>query len=161
ERLAEEINRGTRHGFDVTFVLARIDDLVSFKEMFGGYKTGLLLEHMADVLSVAVRGTDVVGRFASDTLAVIAPFTGPADVRAIVYRVERAVREATFEGDVLEPATRCSVTVVGASTPGEATGPDALVGLAEQRLAAACPAAPAQTVGAPYPDATSPAEVRP
>jgi len=161
ERLSQEIDRSTRHAFDVALVIARIDDLARFREQFGAYKMGLLLEHMADVVSIAVRGTDVVGRFSSDALAVVAPYTAPADARIIADRIDRAVRDAVFEGDVLEPATRCTATVVWASTPREATGLDALVGLAEERLAAAHTAPPTQTGGAPSLDAGSPAEARP
>ncbi|MDZ4168176.1 MAG: diguanylate cyclase [Coriobacteriia bacterium] len=136
ERLAEEAERGVRHGYDVALLIVRIDDLPRFREQFGAYKTGLLFEHLAAVVSIAVRGTDVVGRFAPDALAVIAPFTAPSDAAGVAERVERAVGEAAFEGDVLEPATRCSATVVWASAPQEATGPDGLVGLAEERLEA-------------------------
>lgn len=135
--LATEVDRSVRHGFDVAFVIARIDDLGAFREQFGAYKTGLLLEHMAEVVGIAVRGTDVVGRFAPDALAVVAPFASAEEAAIIASRIDAAVRNAAFEGDVLEPATHCSATLAWASFPREASGLDELIGVAQERLAIA------------------------
>jgi diguanylate cyclase (GGDEF)-like protein len=134
-RLAEEVRRGARHDVAVSLLLIRVDDLSRFRSTFGGYKASLLLEHMADILRIAVRDTDIVGRHSEDMFCALLPFAEPAEAASIASRVQEAVCGAEFEGDVLEPATRCTVTVSSASYPVEASDDAALVGLAEKRLA--------------------------
>lgn len=148
-RLAQEVQRGVRHEVDVSLAVVQVSDLGSFRETFGAYKTTLLLEHMAEIVGMAVRSTDVLGRLHHDTFALVAPFTGPDQAEIIAERIKRAVCAASFEGDALEPAIQCDVRVAYASTPREATGVDALVGLAAQRLAEGGYAAVARTDGAP------------
>jgi diguanylate cyclase (GGDEF)-like protein len=138
-RLAEEVRRGGRHEVDVGLVLVRVNDLRRFRDTFGSYKSDRLLEHMGDILRLAVRETDIVGRYAADAFAVVAPFAGPAETSLIAERLRGAARSAEFEGDVLEPSARCGVTVAAASFPSEAGECDELIGLAEVRLAAAAP----------------------
>ena len=104
---------------------------------------------------IRVRATDIVGRWSRDSFAVVAPFAGPAEAEIIAVRIHRAVNEARFEGDVLQPAACCSVTVSHASTPREATGPDALVDLVEQRLSTVSVEPPAGVDGAPSPEASA------
>ncbi len=142
ESLARELDRSTRHGFDVALVVARVDDLEAFHEQFGAYKAGLLLEHMAEVVSISARGSDIVGRLAPDVFAVVAPFASSAEAAVIATRIDEAIAHASFEGDALEPAAHCRASVAWASFPREAPGLDALVELAAERLATAPGEAP-------------------
>ncbi len=135
-RLAEEVRRGARHEVAVTLMLVHVDDIATFRDTFGSYKATMLLEHMADILRIAVRDTDVVGRYGDDAFGVVLPFAGPAEADLVADRVKKAVCGAEFEGDVLQPATRCTVSVAYAAYPSEAHEHDALVALAEERLAA-------------------------
>jgi len=135
-RLAEELRRGARHEIAVGLLLIHVDDLPEFRQTFGSYKASMLLEHMADILRIAVRDTDIVGRFSDDSFGVVLPFAGPVEAELVAERVRDAVRNAEFEGDVLQPATHCSVTVSAACYPSDASEQHHLVSLAEERIAA-------------------------
>ncbi len=138
-RLAEELRRGARHNVQVSLLLIHVDGLHDFGETFGSYKASMLLEHMADILRIAVRDTDIVGRYSSDSFAAVLPFAGPPEAAVVADRVRLAVHGAEFEGDVLQPAAQCTVTVSLASFPAETSEQAALQALAEERLAALLP----------------------
>ncbi|KAF0208506.1 MAG: diguanylate [Actinobacteria bacterium] len=146
-RLDEEVRRGARHGVSVGLLLIRVDDLASFGETFGSYKTSMLLEHLADILRIAVRDTDIVGRYGADTFGVVLPFAGPAEAGLVASRIRQAVCGAEFEGDVLQPATRCTVAVFPACYPSEASDLQGLVALAERRMTQALPLDDAAAAG--------------
>lgn len=138
-RLAEELRRGARHDVHVSLLLIHVDGLPDFRETFGSYKASLLLEHMADILRIAVRDTDIVGRYGPDSFGAVLPFAGPAEATIVADRIRLAVCGAEFEGDVLQPAATCTVTVSVASFPADTTEQTALQTLAEERLAALLP----------------------
>ncbi|MHB1341692.1 MAG: GGDEF domain-containing protein [Coriobacteriia bacterium] len=133
-RIAEEIRRCDRYAVSAGLVLVGIEDFAGFKDTFGAYKAGLLLEHMASVMSVCVRDTDVVARFGPEEFAAILPFATPAECRVVAARIRDGVRSAQFEGDALEPVTTCDVVVSFAAYPSEAATLEGLLELATQRL---------------------------
>lgn len=133
-RLAEETLRAARNDVEVGLMLVRIDELEGFHQQFGAYKTGVLLEHMADIVRIAVRETDIVGRYTADAFAIVLPFAAADQTTLVAERVQKAVCDAEFEGDVVQPAVRCTVSVSSAAFPGEAGDAESLVALVEQRL---------------------------
>lgn len=146
-RLAEELQRSDRYSVSTGLAILSVEDFEAFKGKFGHYKGELLLEHLADVLRICVRETDIVARYGPTRFAVILPFSDSRDAEAVAARVKEGLARTEFEGDVLEPAARCSVSVVTASYPEEATNQSDLVRLVEQRLPAYPAAAPTEATG--------------
>lgn len=139
QRLVEEVRRASRHEVEVGLLVVRVDGLAQFHETFGAYKAGLLMAHLADVLRITVRDTDVVGRYGPESFAVILPFGGPAEAMLVSDRVRVAACAAEFEGDVLQPSAHCPVSVAFAAFPAEATSLEALVALVADRLGDTAP----------------------
>ena len=133
-RITEEVRRSERYNLSCTLALARVDDIDEFTERFGRFKTELLLEHLADILRVTARTTDIVARHAPTTFAILLPAADIDGARAGAERIQVAVDKAEFEGDVLEPAVHCTVKVTTATYPDEAADRWGLVVLAEKRL---------------------------
>ncbi|GAB4282062.1 MAG: hypothetical protein Kow0067_01950 [Coriobacteriia bacterium] len=133
-RLSEELKRSDRYGVAVSVVLVSVADFDGFKERYGRYKAELLLDHLADVLRIAVRDTDIVARYTETSFAVILPFSGEREARLVAGRIEAAAAEAEFEGDVLEPAAHIRVTTAHASYPDEAVEQGELLRRSEERL---------------------------
>lgn len=138
-RLIEEVRRATRHEVAVGLLVVRLDGLAVFRETFGAYKTGLLMEHLADVLRITVRDTDVVGRYGPESFGVIMPFAGPLEAMLVAERVRSAACNAEFEGDVLQPSAHCPVSVAAVALPAEADTIEELVAIAADRLADTAP----------------------
>ncbi len=139
QRLIEETRRATRHDVEVGLLVVRVDGLAAFRSTFGAYKTGLLLEHLADILRITVRDTDIVGRYGPEAFGVLLPFASPAEAMLVSDRVRRAACEAEFEGDVLQPSTHCPVSVASVSFPTEASSLESFVALAADRLGDTAP----------------------
>lgn len=133
-RLEEEIRRCDRYGVPIGLVVCRATGYDHFVEKFGRYKAELMLEHMADILRISVRDTDVISRCGAIDFAVILPFSTPNDFAQVAERVERALDHSEYEGDVLEPSTVTTFAVAGASYPVDAQDRDELLDVALRRL---------------------------
>lgn len=139
QRLTEEVRRASRHEVPVSLLVVRVDGLAGFRETFGAYKAGLLMAHLADVLQITVRDTDVVGRYGPESFGVVLPFGGPTEAMLVADRVRLAACEAEFEGDVLQPSAHCPISVASAAFPAEAASLEELVALVADRLGDTAP----------------------
>jgi len=141
DRLGQEIARSDRYGVTVGFALVGVDGFAEFKERYGRYKADLMLEHMADLVRISVRDTDIVARYGPTMFAAVLPFSGIADVQAVAERIRTTVAAAEFEGDVIDPVAKTEIVVAVAVCPDEAASADGLFELAVQRLGEQRPAA--------------------
>lgn len=133
-RLAKEISRSERHHLYCSLLLAEVACFNEFKERFGHYKADMLLEHLGQVLRMSVRDGDIVGRVDTATFGIVLVQTGAAGARNVAERLRRTVAATEFEGDVLEPATRCAVWVATATYPVDGCESHALLKGASQGL---------------------------
>ncbi|MDF1542201.1 MAG: GGDEF domain-containing protein [Anaerosomatales bacterium] len=133
-RLAEEIRRSERYGLRCSVVLVQVDCFDAFKELFGHYKAEMLLEHLGDVIRVSIRDHDIVGRYGPISFGILLPFAGPEGASSVADRLRAIVDETEFEGDVLEPVTRCVIRSGQATYPDDACERKGLLDIAEQRL---------------------------
>ena len=133
-RLSEEVRRADRYGHPVGLVIIHVEEFGEFVRVFGRYKAALMLHHMADVLRLSVRNTDIVGRVDETTFAVILLHGDVGRCRVAADRIRAVTLETTYEGDALEPVTSCPTTIAYASYPAEAANQRELVTLAHSRL---------------------------
>lgn len=133
-RLAEELRRGERYGSLTSFILVSVDCFDEFKEQFGRYKADVMLEHLGEVILLNIRDTDIVGRYDETSFGVVLPCAPAEGARSCAQRIAAVVRETEFEGDVLEPSTRCTVRVGVATYPDDVSTMSALMCTAEQRV---------------------------
>ncbi len=135
-RLAYEVRRAERYGYPLGLALVRVQDFDGFTRVFGHYKANLMLTHLAGVIRLTARSTDLLGRTGAATFAVVLPHADAECARSVARRIEEACSRAAFEGDALEPVTKCRTSVSWASYPEEADSHETLVELASQRLSA-------------------------
>ena len=140
ERLAEEVQRAERYRTSLGVVVVRVEDLEGFERVFGHYKLDLMLRHLANVLALAARGSDIVGRLGKSEFAIILPGANIDGARTVAERVQRLCATTSFEGDALEPVTTCPAAAGPASYPGEAGTAAALLELAASRSVTSTPA---------------------
>ncbi|MBN1192886.1 MAG: GGDEF domain-containing protein [Coriobacteriia bacterium] len=133
-RLNEEISRAERYETDLGLVLLHVEDFDEFTRLFGHYKAESMLRHLTDIVRLTVRVSDIVGRLAPTTLAVVLPNASVSDAAAVAARLMRTTREAEFEGDALEPVTACVTSTASTSYPAEARKANDMLGLVRQRL---------------------------
>lgn len=141
QRLAEEIRRAERYEHALGVVVAQVADYEDFVRVFGAYKADLMLAHLASIIRLAVRSSDLVGRIATATFAIALPHADAARTKSAAARVRAACQAATFEGDALEPTARCTTVVGWATCPDDGRGHTELLERALTRLDASSPAA--------------------
>lgn len=121
-RLAGETERAERYVHPLGIVAIRVRGFDDFMRVFGRYKADAMLEHLARVLRLSVRSTDLIGRLGGDGFAVALPYATSGQSEEVAARVAEVIAAASFEGDALEPAVTCQVDTASASCPAEATG---------------------------------------
>ncbi|HET6498121.1 MAG TPA: GGDEF domain-containing protein, partial [Coriobacteriia bacterium] len=133
-RLTEETRRCERYGLTCAVLIAEVECFDEFREQFGHYKAGLLLEHLGDVLHVSIRDHDIIGRYGPASFAILLPFADAPRAETVGARLRDIVTETEFEGDVLEPVAHCAIRTAVASYPDDGCERDALLAVAESRL---------------------------
>jgi len=139
DRLSEEVRRCARYDESVTLVLVRPADFADFLRVYGRVKGDLLLQRYAEVLQLAVRDTDLVGRLETELFSVIMPSTTAEEARLVAERLITVVRETEFEGDALEPVVHCAAELAAASYPDDAIDSPEMLNVALERLGVSAP----------------------
>lgn len=88
QRLAEEIQRATRHGRPLTLLLLDLDGLKQINDRFGHGAGDLALRTSAERLQRAIRGSDQAVRLGGDEFMVILPECKSEEVRHVLARLE-------------------------------------------------------------------------
>ncbi|HLH79570.1 MAG TPA: sigma-70 family RNA polymerase sigma factor [Chthonomonas sp.] len=132
-RLQEELNRARRINSEVAVILLRMEGLEAFTHYHGTLWGDEAVQLSAQRLRQTVRRSDIVTRYASDTFAVILPYTG-STANAVLQRIR-----ATFEDWLKERGWNRShaplcFTYSVAWFPMEANHPETLLRLLEERL---------------------------
>jgi diguanylate cyclase (GGDEF)-like protein len=153
KNLMQEWLRARRSGAPLSLLLADIDGFTAYNAEFGEEKGDVCLRRVADVLrSVAHRSTDVLGRYAGGTFALLLPETevqaanivaqraiDAVDALQIVHATSAGRAHITLSVGVGSRDSSRSPTKKGgagspAETPLEGAVPDDLIAAAEQAL---------------------------
>lgn len=96
QRLAEEINRATRHHRPLTLLLLDLDGLKQINDQFGHGAGDEALRNASERLQRAIRGSDQAVRLGGDEFMVILPECKAEEVRHVLGRLEHI--NITYEG---------------------------------------------------------------
>ena len=129
--LDQAVSRARRYGWPFALVLLDIDDFKAVNDRYGHATGDAALRAVGAELRAALRGGDVAARLGGDEFALlVAGVDNVASLSPVLGRLERALERA-----VPETTVRFSVGV--ACFPSDTNDPEALMGLADQRLYAA------------------------
>lgn len=109
-RLREEVRRAERYDARLAIVFLDIDQFKAFNDTYGHHKGNTALKRVADVLRLAARETDVVGRYGGEEFVVILPLAGADEAVTTAERICAAMRATTFEGDEVTPGVSLTVS---------------------------------------------------
>ncbi|RZO52303.1 MAG: GGDEF domain-containing protein [Sandaracinaceae bacterium] len=124
--LDRERARLERGGIGPAVVLIDLDDMKSINDDLGHAAGDEALQHVAEALQEAVRGSDLVARLGGDELALLLPETCAQGARAVAERARRFVEARSVRGRPLRTSVGWAV-----ASPDE---PDALLQTADARL---------------------------
>lgn len=128
-RLAEEIQRATRYGHELSLIIVDSDALKRVNDRLGHVAGNELLVALARTIRQHVRATDLVARYGGDEFVILQPETGMESARRTAERIRAEAYAASDQAGVER-----SVSVGIATFPGSAQGPDALFQQADAAL---------------------------
>lgn len=131
-RLEEELGRARRHGPPVGLVTIELDHFDALRERYGTAAADAVLAEAALVLTLTLRGSDVVARLEDARFALLLPETDALPALRCAERVRRSLEEHRFAR-----AGRVSATAGVAACPRDGVDVAELVDRAEGALAIA------------------------
>ncbi len=134
ERLAEEVDRATRHGHALSLIMIDIDHFKAYNDANGHLAGDRALVLVGRALRASIRTIDVVSRFGGEEFAVILPETRKAEAMDIGERVRREVDALYFPGEEAQPERRLTVSLGVAGFPEDARDLKSLIQRADRAL---------------------------
>lgn len=127
-RLNEEIQRSSRHGFGMSFMMLDVDEFKSYNDRFGHPAGDEALKLVGLILKDVVRGEDVPARYGGEEFAVLFPQTSIKEAEAIAERIRERVEETEF------PYRRITVSIGLSSYSDELSTIAQIISAADQAL---------------------------
>lgn len=120
-RLDVELERSSRMGLKLSFLMLDIDDFKHFNDRCGHLVGDVVLKEVADTIKKNIREVDLVGRFGGEEFAVFLTETDESGAFFVAERIRRAVAERTFRayGENLKVTVSigCSTFVPSSNAP--------------------------------------------
>jgi diguanylate cyclase (GGDEF)-like protein len=134
ERLAEEVDRATRHGHPLSLIMIDIDHFKAYNDANGHPAGDKALMLVGRALRGSIRAIDVVSRFGGEEFAVILPETQKEKAEEIGERIRREVEGLYFAGEESLPLGRLTVSLGVAGFPEDAGDLKSLIQKSDQAL---------------------------
>jgi len=96
ERLYEEVERASREGVSLAFMIMDIDNFKYCNDQFGHLMGDEILKAFSKILKEKVRQYDIIGRYGGDEFAVILPRTDSKVTYDVAERLRLAIEEYPF-----------------------------------------------------------------
>jgi len=98
EILRTEIERSERYGYDLSVIIADIDDFKQINDHFGHKMGDDVLKKVSMILKSSVRKVDYVGRFGGEEFLIVSPQTKLENAITLAERIRRIVEGIKIEG---------------------------------------------------------------
>ncbi len=134
ERLAEEVDRATRHGHPLSLIMIDIDHFKPYNDANGHPAGDKALVLLGRVLRASIRTIDVVSRYGGEEFAVILPETRKGEAAEIGERIRTEVEGLCFPGEEAVPGGRLTVSLGVAGFPEDARDMKKLIHRADRAL---------------------------
>ena len=131
--LQHEIERAERYVSDLSLLLCDIDKLKSVNDTYGHAAGDKALQAVAESLKMALRKSDILGRYGGDVFMIILPETSLDGAKKLAEKIRVAVNELSFELP-LHQRIDLSVSVGVASCCSPMGNIDTLIKLADTAL---------------------------
>ncbi|MCL6634626.1 MAG: diguanylate cyclase [Peptococcaceae bacterium] len=134
ERLYEEVERASREGVSLSFMIMDIDNFKYCNDRFGHMIGDEILKIFSRVLKENLRQYDIVGRYGGDEFAAILPRTDSKTAYDIAERLRQVIQEHPFPQREKMPEGRLTVSVGIAAYPKNTTSCWDLIKLADEAM---------------------------
>jgi diguanylate cyclase (GGDEF)-like protein len=133
DRVQQEMARAARAKESFSLIFLDVDELKRVNDTYGHLAGDALLRQVANALTEAVRGEDLVARYGGDEFVVLLPATPPERATVVAQRIREAIgRHRFMAGGHLLAIPGISLGV--ASFPGDGSDPEELLAAADASL---------------------------
>jgi len=129
EFLTREIKRADRYSHSLSIFMADVDNFKEYQDPYGHLVGDVALQHLAKIMSGAVRSEDIVARYGGEEFAVILPEITKETAIIIAERIRKAIEEA--KGPLRSVLT---ISIGVAVYPADAKDREQLIGRADDAL---------------------------
>ena len=131
-RLEAEFKRSARYSYPISLIMVDIDYFKDFNDVFGHMQGDVALRKVADLVTHAVRETDVVARYGGEEFAAILPLCHESTAVEVAERLRQTIEMAGITGGRGERSLTVSVGICTA--PQHATTHEELVRRADDAM---------------------------
>lgn len=97
ERLTEEIQRSSRHGYPLSFMMIDVDDFKAFNDEFTHPEGDKALRIVGRCFKEILRGADVAARYGGEEFSILLPQTNSFEAETIAERIREKVARTIFQ----------------------------------------------------------------
>ncbi|HEX8097335.1 MAG TPA: diguanylate cyclase, partial [Pyrinomonadaceae bacterium] len=130
QRLAEEVNRSRRQGYEMCFMMIDIDDFKLYNDLNGHQAGDVALEMAAQCLKSALRSADVASRYGGEEFSILLPQTSPEEAASIAERIRQRVERTRFPHGKSQPLGAVTVSIGVSSFVPDLDTPEKIIGAA-------------------------------
>ncbi|GAB4249928.1 MAG: diguanylate cyclase [Deferrisoma sp.] len=134
ERLAQELDRASRHSHPLSLILIDIDHFKHYNDTNGHPAGDKALVLLGRILRASVRAIDVVSRFGGEEFAIILPETRKREAVEIGERIRKEVEAFYFPGEERQPGGKLTISMGVAAFPEDARDLRGLIQRADRAL---------------------------
>ncbi|MGE5308266.1 MAG: diguanylate cyclase [Deltaproteobacteria bacterium] len=96
ERLAEELQRMSRHGYDLCVMIVDLDHFKKVNDEFGHQAGDQVLVELAQLIRTNIRSIDLAGRYGGEEFIILLPYNTLEQGMAVAERLRVKVKTHTF-----------------------------------------------------------------
>lgn len=109
ERFEEELERASRYGETMTFLMLDLDHFKQVNDTYGHLYGDYMLWQVAQLLRASIRKADIAGRYGGEEFGVIIINASKSDSLTTAERIRNSIAEYQFENDGIQ--SRISVSI--------------------------------------------------
>lgn len=130
----QEVERASRLRHTLNLMLVDLDNFKSINDDYGHQAGDEVILLLAQSMRELFRVADIPVRYGGEEFAVILPDSSAKAAFTAAHRLRRKLREKSAAADLAVPVNKITFTAGIATYPDDASSPDALLRIADERL---------------------------